>query len=283
MTVSPETIDRLQAGAAATTHHQLQEMQTATPAVILMAGPGKTEVAGIEHLHAGRARFRGSMSTASVRDFVKYVEARKGSPQGFICADHIEHLSCNVFFNLGDAAAPGHGDDLAILKPKMLPAFSAMRAINGQRLTQQALIDWIEDWHHIVTAQKPGDDGAYMEASAAVNGIRTLKLDTKGQQTSTVNNFGATRSALEEIEANRDGTMPGFLSIRTAPFDGFAIRTFVLRVSVLTGGDKPALTLRWQQQENQCEEIAQEFKEMLLCDLGGLIDSMVVGTFTLGK
>lgn len=284
MTISPETIDRLQAGAAATKHTDLQGMKTQVPAVVLMDGPGKTKVESIEHLQSHRARFRGAMSTNSVADFVKYVIARNGAPRGFISAEQIEALSCQVYFNLGDVHEAGHGDDLAILKPKMLPAFNVMKNINGKRLSQQELIDWIEDWHHIVTASKDSDGvPSYMNTAAAVSAIRTLKIDVKAQQTSTVGNFGGSRSALEEVEANREGSLPGFLSIRTAPFDGFKERTFTLRLSVLTGGEKPALSLRWQQQEHQCEEIAQEFKERLVADLGGLADSLVVGTFALGK
>jgi uncharacterized protein YfdQ (DUF2303 family) len=283
MTLTPETIDRLQAGAAATKHADLQGMTTHVPAIVLMDGPGKTKVESIEHLQEHRARFRGTMTTNSMQDFVKYVVGRKGSPRGFISAERIDDLSCHVYFNLGDHAIPGHGDDLAILKPKMLPAFSVMKNINGKRLSQQELIDWIEDWHHIVTASKVGDDGGYMSTAAAVSAIRTLKIDVKAQQTNTVGNYGASRSALEEVEANREGSLPGFLSIRTAPFDGFKDRTFTLRLSVLTGAEKPALSLRWQQQEHQCEEIAQEFKERLVAELGGLADSLVVGTFALGK
>lgn len=281
MTISPETIDRLQAGAAATKHADLQ--WTIIPAAVLMDGPGKTKIDSIEHLGTHRARFRGTMYTSSVADFVKYVVDRKGSPRGFISAEQIEALACHVYFNLGDHSLAGHGDDLAILKPKMLPAFNALRSINGKKLSQQELIDWIEDWHHIVTASNGGDDLAYMNTASAVSAIRTLKIDVKAQQTSTVNTFGASRSALEEVEANREGTLPGFLSIRTAPFAGLRERTFTLRLSVLTGGEKPALSLRWQKQEHQCEEIAQEFKDLLIGDLGGLADSLVVGTFALGK
>jgi uncharacterized protein YfdQ (DUF2303 family) len=276
--LSPETIDRLQAGAVSTA---AKDLKTHIPAVVLMDGPGKTKVESIEHLQEGRSLFRGTFATNSIKDFVRYVESRKGAPRGFIAAEKIEGLSCRMFFNLGDDKNPGHGNDIADLNPKMMPAFAAMRAICGKKLTQQELIDWVEDWHHVVSAQNAGE--AFMGTAEAVAGIRSMKIDTKGQQTSTVNNFGAARSAMEEVEANRDGGMPAFLTLRTEPFERLMPRSFVLRVSILTGGDKPALTLRWQRQEHQCEEIAQEFKELLVSELGGLSDSLVVGTFTLGK
>lgn len=277
--IPAETIDRLQAGAIAT---KASDLNTDTPAVILMDGPGKTSIHSVEHLMTYRARFRGAMSTNSLRDFVVYVTGRSVSPRGFIDAERIESLSCKAFFNLGHDTLPGHADDVAVLKPKMLGAFSTMRAINGKKMSQQELIDWIEDWHHILSARK-GDAGEEMHITAAVAGIRNIKLVKKGEATSTVNNMVSARSAMEEIEANRDGTMPGLFVLKTAPFDGFAEREFTLRVSVLTGSDAPQLSLRWQRQEHQCEEIAQEFKQILARDLGGLSDSLVVGTFDAGK
>lgn len=279
--LSPETIDRLQASAIAT---KAENLKTDTPAVILMDGPGKTSVFPIEELMARRSRFRGTMSTNSLKDFVAYVIKRAGNPRGFVDAERIEALACSVYFNLGDHEVPGHADDLAILKPKALSAFSAMRAINGKKVSQQELIDWIEDWHHILRASKgDGVNPEDMGIAAAVAGIRNIKLVKKGEATSTVGNMNATRSAMEEIEANRDGTMPGMFVLTTAPFDGFAVRDFSLRVSILTGGGEPQLSLRWQRQEHQCEEIAQEFKSILARDLGGLSDSLVVGTFNKGK
>lgn len=281
MSLTPETVDRLQAGAAATKHTDLQDMQTQIPAVIVMDGPGKTRVESIEHLQELRSRFRGTMSTNSIRDFVKYVVDRKVSPRGFINVERIDALSCKVFFDLGTVEKPGHGDDTAVLSPKMMAAFSALRGIVGKKLTQQELIDWIEDWHHVLTAEKGPEE--YISVAAAVAAIRNMKLNVTGERGSKVESFGESRSSFEQVEANRDGNLPAFISMRTEPFDGFKARTFKLRVAVLTGTGVPMLTLRWQGQEHQCEEIAQEFKEMLNGELGGLSDSLVVGSFALGK
>lgn len=281
MSLTPETVDRLQAGAAATKHSDLQAMQTHTPAILVMDGPGKTSVQSIEHLQIGRSRFRGTMSTNSIRDFVKYVVDRKTSSRGFINVERIDALSCKVFFDLGTVEMPGHGDDTAVLSPKMMAAFNALRGIVGKKLSQQELIDWIEDWHHVLTAEKAQEE--FVSVAAAVAGIRNMKLNVSGERGSKVENFGEARSSFEQVEANRDGNLPAFISMRTEPFDGFMSRTFKLRVAVLTGTGAPQLTLRWQGQEHQCEEIAQEFKYLLNGELGGLSDSLVIGTFTLGK
>jgi uncharacterized protein YfdQ (DUF2303 family) len=50
-------------------------------------------------------------------------------------------------------------------------------------------------------------------------------------------------------------------------------------LSVITGDDKPALVLRWQQREATIEKIAQEFKSVLSDQLG-LAAVLYVGNFT---
>lgn len=278
--LSPETIREIQALTVAS---KAADVQTDFPFIILPEGQGKASINRLEDFQKLRNRFRGTYRTNSMRDFVRYVTDRKGSPRGFIDAEKIDALSCSVLFNLGDEMAPGHADDIAILKPKALAAFTAVQKINGQKLTQQQCIDWIEDWSHVLTAS--GTDGAYMSMAAAVAGIRHMKLVQKGERKSSVDNMAASRSAMEEIEAKSETTMPAYLTVRTEPFDGFTSRSFLLRVGVLTGGNDGSFTLvlRWQQQEHQCEEIAQEFKTLLNAELGGLSESLVVGTFDAGK
>lgn len=277
---SPETIREIQALTVAS---RASDLKTDFPFAILPDGQGKASLYGLEQFHRNRNRFRGIYRTNSTGDFVRYVEGRKGKPRGFIDAEKIDALSCSVLFNLGDEKEPGHADDIAILKPKALAAFTAVQKVNGQKMTQQQCIDWIEDWSHVLTAT--GTDGAYMSMAAAVAGIRHMKLVQKGERKSSVDNMSAARSAMEEIEAKSETTMPCYLTVRTEPFDRFKPRSFLLRVGVLTGGNDGAFTLvlRWQQQEHQCEEIAQEFKELLVSELGGLSDSLVVGTFDAGK
>lgn len=66
------------------------------------------------------------------------------------------------------------------------------------------------------------------------------------------------------------------------PYEGLGERTFTLKLSILTGGDKPALKLRWVGKEVQQEEIAQEFKAVLT-EKVGTAASLTLGTFSVGK
>ena len=61
------------------------------------------------------------------------------------------------------------------------------------------------------------------------------------------------------------------------PYEGLSERDITLRVTVITNGAQPMLKLRWIGEENQREEIAQEFKSVLLTQIG------YAGKITLGN
>ena len=65
------------------------------------------------------------------------------------------------------------------------------------------------------------------------------------------------------------------------PYEGLAARTFILRISIRTG-EKPTLMPRWAMQEQNEEDMAQEFKQVLLNELSEVAD-LTVGTFAIGK
>lgn len=261
-----------------------RDLKTHTPTILL---PSKTEgakVVSLEQFMANRSRFRGLMSTTSLKDFVKYVVSRKGAPRGFIDATQVSKMDAVVFFNLGDALEPGHADDTAVLTPKMLAAFAALQRVNAVKFSQRDLIDWIEDWSHVLTARcNTAGEEEDMGISHAVAGIRDMKIVKKGETNSAQGDMNVRRSAMEEIEAQSNKVMPSKLILKTAPFDGFSERDFTLRIAVLTGEGDPRLTLRWMSQEHQCEEIAQEFKQILQRELEGLSDSLVLGSFNKGN
>lgn len=268
-----ETLNQITATHAVATGKALN---TFVPAALV---PDQYSVKTLEHLEMERSRFRGQLSTQSFRDFCKYVEQHqkdKASPSGFVDADS---MACQVLFNLGDIVAPGHGDDSATLTLKPTAAFNALRQIAGKTLKQSQLAEWMEDWHDFLKVKDA--DGKDMNVAVAVQKIRTITIKAQAERTSTESNFGASRSSMDSIEAAHAEQQPADLLFTTPPYDGLGSRTFTLRLSVITG-DTPLLKVRWVQQEQQEEEMAQEFKERLTAEIGGLC-TLTVGTFALGQ
>lgn len=222
-----------------------------TPALVL-----DNKVVSIEHLQEGRSRFRGKFNTTVLSEYVSYLKANPGGV-GFIDP---KKCAASTFINLGDKKAPGHADWVAKLDLEPTAAYAALLGIEGVPQSQRALAEWIEDWAAVITAEK---DGEAMSLSLATTAIRNISIDAKKSVTSEDRDFGATKSALEEIEARAKGGMPTRLILRASPYPGFCEREFHLRTAIITG-DKPHITLRIVGKEAQAEDIAAEFKALLL-------------------
>lgn len=243
-------------------------INTDTPAIIV-----GDEIQSIEHLQAGRSRFRGKLSTESLQDFIKYTKDHPGG-SGFIDA---ENVAARVFFNLGDIEAPGHGDWTATLKLKPTAEYAAMLAVIGKRLSQRDMIDFAEDWASNVTAVAA--DGGYINVSKALAAIRKLTIKATAEATHTEKDFGARTSSVEDIEASADDGLPYGFCFTAVPYADLSSRSFTLRLSVLTGGDKPQLVLRAVALDSAKEAIAQEFKQKLQDGIGSDA-TLYLGSFT---
>ncbi|ATR82973.1 hypothetical protein CS390_10640 [Pseudomonas sp. HLS-6] len=272
MSLNKDTLELIIDNAAAARELPL----THVPVVAL---PDNVQVRSLEHLQLHRSRFRGMLNTNSLHDFADYVLAQSSetTARGFVDQDS---MSCTVFFNLGDSNLPGHGDDLAKLALKPTAAYQALTAIAGKQLTQRELAEWMEDWHASLAAIQ--DTGTQLAIGAAVNAVRNITIKASSAANHSEHNFGASRSAMDSIEAASDDIRIDALHFTFAPYEGLGERTFTLKLSILTGGDKPALKLRWVGKEVQQEEIAQEFKAVLSQEVGSAA-TLTLGTFSVGK
>jgi len=210
-----------------------------------------------------RDRFRGAMVTHLIEDFAKDVKAHETDeaapvdPRGFI----------------------DHGDDTAMLTLKPTAAYAALLAIVGKSLAQQALAEWLEDWLPNLEA-KAGE--ADLPMLQAINAVRRMVIKATSQRDSNVGDFSSSRSAMDEIEAKSQDTLPSAFIFTTVPFEGLQAAHITLRLSVITGRDEPLLKLRWVGEEAQREEFAREFKAVLEQQVGGFVP-LTIGTFALGK
>lgn len=243
-----------------------------------IALPDGYRIHDLEQFQAGRRRFRGTLRTDSLSDFTGYVrrraEHREGPAPGFIKA---ESLSANVVFNLGDVSAPGHADDQAILTLKPSAPYASMLAVDGLHLPQKDALDWLEDWSDQVKFVDA--DGEAMAAGAAITALRKITIRATAESTTSQDQYRATRSAMEDVEARGAQQLPAEVRFTCTPCPGLPDRTFRLRVGVLTNSEKPILTLRVRNLAAEQEAIAQDFKRVLLEDLQEAA-VLTIGTFT---
>ena len=245
----------------------------------LTALPNDYKLHDLERFLPSRLRFRGTFFTNSLPDFARYVKDNVGG-QGFIVADKSK-LESTVFFNLGDVDGPGHADWNAVLTMDRTPAYQELLAINGGPQTQRDVIDFIEDWSHLFTAYKTGDDGQDDEPiklAKAIAAIRKIKIKAQSESETQHHQFKNQQSRLDSVEASSDDGLPDILTFTTEPYRGLPSREFDLRLSILTGGSAPALVLRIVGLDNHIEQIGNQFKEQLLREIGESAQ-MLIGDF----
>ncbi|MDG9928503.1 MULTISPECIES: DUF2303 family protein [unclassified Pseudomonas] len=273
MSLSKDALDTITANAIVAAGINIA---TSTPAALV---PDNFKLQSLEHLQDGRSRFRAAMSTQSIADFSAYVQRQVGEGPGAAGFVDQDAMSARVIFNLGTPDNPGHGDDTATLDLKPTAAYSALNSIIGKPLSQQALAEWLEDWAPHLEAQE-GDKSLVL--STAINGIRRMSIKAVSQRDSSVGDFSAARSSMDEIEAKSLETLPTGFIFTAIPFEGLQSAAITLRLSVITGADVPVLKLRWVGEEAQREEFARQFKAALEAEVGGFVP-LTLGALTLNK
>lgn len=242
--------------------HLLTELM---PAIILNG-----QVQPIEYLMAGRARFRGTFSTSVLQEYVAYLTAHPGG-HGFIDP---EGVTATTFLNLGTESTPGHADWRAVLALKPTAAYAALLKVEGQQLDQRSMAEWIEDWADLIGGEL---EEQAVRVADIVAAVREVTISASRESTTVERDLGASRSAMEQIEARGKKGLPSVITFETTPYVGFSPRTFRLRLSVITS-DKPKLVLRVIGKEAELEDIANEFKTRLTAGIGDSA-TMILGKF----
>lgn len=256
--------------------HAAGAFQQEAPADTLVL-PENHRLHDLRSFQPTKRRFTGKLRTSDLNDFIGYTKAHANQgAEGFIDA---ENLSCTMFYNLGDEATPGHADWRAELTLKGTAPYNALLEANGSRLDQAYLATWLEDWADFLTPFGQDEGVVYGNVGKAVAAVRKITIKASSESESTVGDFAATRTSMEEVEARSKLELPAGFIFRCCPYLGLTDRSFRLRLQVLTGHKEPLLVLRIVQLEAKQEAIAQEFKEVLLSDLADAA-TLTIGTFS---
>lgn len=249
-------------------HAALEAASAYIPAALqyrLAVLPEKHQLHDLEKYGPLRDRYRGRFKTSALGDFVQYVLDNQNNevPQVFISPDETE---ATAFMNLGTLAAPGHGDHTATLALANTPEWAALEYAAQNRFTQQELIEWLQDWQPQITALE-ADLEAPMPHAQALAAIRQVTIKATAETTSTQEDFRASRSTLEDVEASSKLTLPSGIRFTAAPCEGLPPQQVIVRLSVLTASEKPMFRLRPMRFEAVKQAVLEDFKAAMWADL----------------
>lgn len=232
------------------------------PTVVLAGG---NEVHDLERFLANPVRQRVNYTTERLNDFCSYVkkEATENETAVFIEPDGSGALA---IIDFGTAEKPMWKNHKANLRMKWTPEFRAIHEICRHPKDQRALIDFIEDWSHALTAEANSET---LTLAEAVKAIRAVTISNIHEATSEVADFEAASSALSRISAkSKGGALPGKLVMGCKVYPHTKSIQVVCRVSIVTGSDKPMFSLRIV----GLEKIEQEVAEEIELEIGMLLD-----------
>jgi uncharacterized protein YfdQ (DUF2303 family) len=221
--------------------------------------PEHFRIHDLEGYMPNRRRARGTMSTSVLEDFATYVTInREEGAAVFVDADA---MTANAVLNLGKPSSPGHADNKAVLKAKMTAAYEALKAhANGRPIGQTAVAEFFEDWTGYFMFFKETETIAPSKAIAAV---RKITIESLRKLESEEKSLSASRSTFENVQATSAEPIPTTIYFKCQPYFGLEDRNFVLRLSVITSGEKPAISLRIVKQEEHDEAMAKEFAQQV--------------------
>lgn len=249
--------------------------------------PAGVSVTDLEQYLEQRRRYRGSMATNLIAEFVEYVTATTNEygwlspPENIPCFVSPSTMGAKTFFNLGDVESPGHGDHHASLQLEKTEAFRQLLDSNGRKFDQKNLAEWLEDWKdHLEAIAEDGTTTVPM--AAAVSAVRRITIGTNAEATSETQTLSNRRSAMAEVEARNKDQFPCFLKFTCEPYQGLEERTFTVRLSLITS-EKPVISARIVRLETAEEEMAQELEEKLRTGFEDTPVKTFVGSFNPGK
>lgn len=235
--------------------------------------PNNMQLVNLEQYQSQRDRLRGKFATTSLASFIEHVQqqATEHTSEVHTYAAPVfiqpENMRAQAIYNLGTLEYPGHADHTAALTLQPTPALKALQHLTSAKHHQQALAEWIEDWAALIT-DIDGASGQKMGHSQALASIRSMTIKSASELQSNVENFSASASRMDQIEASGKGDTPATLHLTLTPYPDLDDIEVVVRLSVLTSDDKPMLRCRWVGQQQQEEAIANNLRDKLQDALG---------------
>ena len=242
----------------------------------LIIVPESFKQVDLEKYLPNRRRFRGLFSTTDIEDFNGY--AVNEQPDVVFLNTQSDRMSAVAYFDLGDASCPGHAEHTATLFCEPLPAYKAAININGERIKQSQLAEFIEDWMPHLTVLC---DDEVQNPLQAIQAVRNIKITASAAASHSEHHFGAARSAMEEVEAKSTvHKLPTHIKFNLVPHTGFDAIDVLFRVSVITDAENPRLVLRWIQQDIQKEAIGDNLKRLIAASIAEAGCPIYNGTFS---
>lgn len=264
-----------QAGAISTANQCIALSLDESKGFVTLPSDFKTH--DLEHLMAARRRARGHMQTHSIDALAQYIEQHH--EEGAMVFVDSDAMAATCVLNLCADNYPGHADNLATVTLKRSAAYTALLDANNRAKPQKDAAEWLEDYAAFITCLDDG--GGSIPTKTAVHALRHLKQDASRTVESKVGSLSASTSALDQVAISSSESIPTWVRFQCTPYLGLPLRSFTLRLGILTG-DKPGVVLRIVNPEQHQEEMAQQLADAVRAAVPQNTATVVLGSYKRG-
>lgn len=240
--------------------------------------PDGYKLQSLENLQEKPNSFKACFSTSILQEFTNYVLEYSQTLETSVFINP-EKMTATAIIDQGTHINPDWGKHRANLNLKPTPAYVELLKFTNAQLSQQDLIDFLEDWKDLIAIYF--DDSSIADEKnfpRAIKNIRNLKINATKTTEQTQGNFNASRSALEsiEIKSGSDQLPAGFL-FNTIPFEGFKHAIFDCQLRAMPGEKTINLKYRIAKLDNIAESISKELREKIIENLTGESINIFIG------
>ena len=236
--------------------------------------PKGLELISLEKYRTQPARFRGRFATNYISDFVYYIHViNEPYTQCFINADR---MSAEAYFDLGDTKQPGHGEHRAILTLLKTAAYQSAIEITGDELKQKECAEWLEDWRDQIKLYDENDQA--VDIKRGIMAVRQIKIKSSVESDHQQEQFKASRTTAEKIEALNPEGLLNYIVFECQPYHQLGDYALTIKISIVQNHNEPRLKLRIVKLEAVKEQLANDFKDVLMNTLDENVKTYV-GSF----
>jgi len=201
----------------------------------VIALPEKTTIYDLEQFQDRPRRHRRRFVTDDVNSFVDYVNA--SADDVAVTMVFVGERSVRAIIGASTEDAPRWEDHTAELTIKDTPIYKALLQLqNTGKHSQKALADWLTEWAESIDCGIDAENGD-VPVGQAIAAIRRMTVDVKLDSEHSVEEYQASRSAMESVEVNdARGKIIGF-KLSQPLFIGFDPVEITVRLTVYPDRD----------------------------------------------
>ena len=228
-----------------------------------------TQIVSLENYQKYKNCFKGDFTTNNIDNFVQY-NKDQDAEDNKQCFINPELMRATTIFDLGDKEKPGQCKHKAFLRLEKSVDYESLLELHIRHHSQKELSEFIEDWSDNITCfSSNSGELKIMENKVAIQLIRNVTIASNSNKTSEVGDYEGKQSTFESVEAkSKDGLdLPSRIEFKCKPYDDLSERFFMVRISMLTGENKPIFSFRVINLDSHSVEMAKEFQAILTSKL----------------